>query len=456
MVFRGNQALRVLLLLGVATFYAGAVFAQNQTTTDPAAVASHRAQLEADLQNLESQIEDLRQTTLHLQGERASLERDVTLLDAQIKQAQLAIRMRALTINKLEAQITEKVGIIGALGDKYEREKESLAEMIRQLDELSDVSEVEIVLQYKNLAEYFARVDSLDYVQKGIQGSFDEIKATKQQTEDEKAALEDRKQEESDLREIQLLEKRRIEEREKEKKQILKVTQGKEKEYQNILNNREKDAAKIRAELFVLRDSAAIPFGKAVEFATRAGAKTGIRAALILGIITQESNLGENTGQCFVKDLRTGSGVGKNTDRYFATVMKAPRDTEPFVVIAQNIGFDPLNTAVSCPPSYGYGGAMGPAQFIPSTWVLYEEKIRSLMGGKILNPWEAEDAFMASAVLLKENGAGAGTYFAERLAALRYFAGWKNANKRAYAFYGDDVMALASKYQGQIDILSGK
>jgi len=39
------------------------------------------------------------------------------------------------------------------------------------------------------------------------------------------------------------------------------------------------------------------------------------------------------------------------------------------------------------------------------------------------------------------------------LAALRYLAGWVNATKPAYAFYGDDVMQLAAKYQDLINIL---
>jgi len=62
---------------------------------------------------------------------------------------------------------------------------------------------------------------------------------------------------------------------------------------------------------------------------------------------------------------------------------------------------------------------------------------------------------MASAILLMDNGADRGTYAAERLAALRYFAGWKNAEKATYAFYGDEVMGLAAKYQGLINILAG-
>ena len=128
---------------------------------------------------------------------------------------------------------------------------------------------------------------------------------------------------------------------------------------------------------------------------------------------------------------------------------------------------------------------MGPAQFIPSTWICYggyintttgkcnqnadrswvgpweyradKDRVRILLGkNSPSNPWEPKDAFMASALLMKENGANKGTRAAERLAALRYLAGWTNASKREYAFYGDDVMDLADKYQKQIDILKGQ
>ena len=73
--------------------------------------------------------------------------------------------------------------------------------------------------------------------------------------------------------------------------------------------------------------------------------------------------------------------------------------------------------------------------------------------GKAADPWDIRDAFLGTGLLLRDNGAGARTYTAERTAALKYLAGsnWKTPS---YAFYGDDVMGLARKYQEQIDILS--
>ena len=53
---------------------------------------------------------------------------------------------------------------------------------------------------------------------------------------------------------------------------------------------------------------------------------------------------------------------------------------------------------------------------------------------------------------MKDLGADAGTYDAERMAAVRYFAGG-NATNPAYAFYGDGVMDHTSYFQKQIDAL---
>jgi membrane-bound lytic murein transglycosylase B len=274
----------------------------------------------------------------------------------------------------------------------------------------------------------------------------------KKTTEEEKFALEAKKEEESSLRRIQELEKKHVEANEAEKKRILKETRGLEKEYQNVLKEKQKSATAIRSELFSLSGSAAIPFEKALEFAQFASQKTGVRPALILGILAEESNLGQNVGK----------GI-------WTVDMHPTRDRPIFLKITAHLGLNPDNMPVSKKVWYGYGGAMGPSQFIPSTWVLYagyekqtgytynetKDRIGSLTGHRPPNPWDPKDAIMATALLMADNGADKGTRAAERLAALRYLAGWGNANKKSYAFYGDDVMALAEKYQKQIDILGG-
>jgi peptidoglycan hydrolase CwlO-like protein len=408
------------------------IFAQ----VDEQTISSRRAQLERELAELEAQIDAQRELLETKQRERVSLERDVAILDAKIEKAKLSIRARDISIQKLSSEIGEKEGVISALDEKIAREKESLAQLIRKTNEVDSYSLVEIMLGNKNLSEFFVDLDAFVTIKGALNESFVVIERTKSTTQSEKNSLEEKRAEQMELRTIQELEKRRIEEQEREKHRILEISRGVEKIYQELLKEKEKSAAAIRSELFTLRGSAAIPFGKALEYAKIASRKTGVRPAFLLGVIAEESNLGENVG--------TGN---------WRTDMHPTRDRPIFKDITSKLGLDPDLMPVSKKPWYGWGGAMGPAQFIPSTWILYEKKIAKLTKHNPPNPWDPFDALMAAAILLADNGAARGGYANERLAALRYFAGWKNAEKRAYAFYGDDVMELAAKYQRQIDIL---
>jgi peptidoglycan hydrolase CwlO-like protein len=418
----------LVALLGI---FSSTVFGQQNNL-----VANRRAELEKELAELEKEINAQQAILESKQRERVSLERDVAILNAKIEKAKLSIRARDIEIQKLNSEIRARESNINQLEAKILREKASLAQLIRKTNEIDAYSLPEIVFSNRNISEFFADLDYFDSIKLAMYNSFRELEGVKKDNQNQKEMLEAKVADEVALRRIQELERKRIEEQEIEKKEILRITKGVEANYQKVLEEKKKSAAEIRAELFSLRGSAAIPFEKAYELAVKAGQKTGVRPAFILGIIAEESNLGENVG--------TGN---------WRVDMKSPRDTVPFLDITKRLGLNPDLMPVSKKPWYGYGGAMGPAQFIPSTWILYEDRIAAATGHYPPNPWDPEDAFMAAAILLADNGAAQGGYANERLAALRYLAGWSNATKPAYAFYGDDVMALTEKYQNLINIL---
>ena len=131
--------------------------------------------------------------------------------------------------------------------------------------------------------------------------------------------------------------------------------------------------------------------------------------------------------------------------------MKPTRDVAPFLEIVKSLGRDPHTTRVSCPWTIGYGGAMGPSQFIASTWVMYKSRLASVLNKTNPDPWKPQDAITATALFVGDLGAGAQTYTAERNAACRYYSG--SACGPNSAFYGDQVVSRANKIQADIDIL---
>jgi membrane-bound lytic murein transglycosylase B len=188
----------------------------------------------------------------------------------------------------------------------------------------------------------------------------------------------------------------------------------------------------------------------ALEYAQEAQAKTGVAPAFLLAIITQESNLGTDTGSCYLTDLNTGSGISSTSGRSYSKVMHPTRDIPPFLDITKSLGLDPYKTLVSCPiGGSGYGGAMGPAQFIASTWVGIKSRLSGLLGVSNPDPWNPKDALMASALFLADLGANSNSYTSEIKAACKYYGTGGSS-----CAYGRNVMSRVSKIQNNIDLLS--
>ena len=128
--------------------------------------------------------------------------------------------------------------------------------------------------------------------------------------------------------------------------------------------------------------------------------------------------------------------------------MSPTRDVPPFLSITTALNVDPYHTVISCPQAIGWGGAMGPAQFIASTWKLFASRIQKALGiSDYANPWNPEHAFMASALYLTDLGAASKSYTAESNAACKYYSGSSCSKSAFVASYGTSVMALASKIQ---------
>src|SRR3989338_2454074 len=415
-------------------------FAEEANQNAINAIKERREELQRQLDVKTGEIKVLEAFIQQKSNEAVSFERDIAIVNAEIKKAKLKIQRLDAEIAKTKTGISQKSEQIITLSAKSEKNKDSLAELIRKNNEMDSTGLAEIVLGYQKMSDFFATEDTLEPIHRLIQDTLDEIRSTKKQTEKEKDDLTEYQAEQFQLKAAQEMERKKLASNEAEKKNLLKISKGVEKGYKAIIALKQKDAATIRSQLFLLSGSPSISFEKAVEYANLVWNKLKVRPAFLLGVIREESNLGAN--------------VGKGNWKEDLAHPNCAKQRTAFTQITSELGLDPDLLPVSKKVWYGYcGGAMGRAQLIPTTWLLYKKGISNITGNNPPNPWDPKDAFVASGLLLKDNGAAAGGYEAERKAALKYLAG-SNWNKKAYAFYGNDVMEFATDYQEQIDIIN--
>ena len=438
-----------LLLVAFLFVHASGVFALTQQ--------EQRAEWQTELDQLNLDIAKNQAILDSTKANTATLQQAAAVLNAKIAQDKLLIKKKNIAIAQLDSDIADKNAHITSLEQQISDGHDSMAQLLRKTNQIDEYSLAEVVLANKNISDFFSDVDTFQSVNRSLQNLFAQIRAKKDLTEKEKTALQIQQNKETDIKVATQIEQKQVQANEKQQQYLISLNKTKEKTYAQVLADQQVQAAKIRAALFNLRDTSAITFGDALKFAQDASQKTGIRPAFLLAIITQESNLGANVGACVVSDLSTGDGSGKNTGTLFQQVMKAPRDTIPFQNIASRLGMDWHTTAVSCPlgvrytPSRGYGGGMGPSQFIPSTWELFKDQVGSKLGlsGDSLDPWNPRDAFMATALYMSELGADASSYTAERNAACKYYSGSSCSSSRRppNLSYGNSVMTIAANIQ---------
>lgn len=391
--------------------------------------------LEAELQKVLKQIGEYQKTISNIQKQKQSIQREIKLTDSQIKKTELEIQAINLTIKRLDQRINETKRSIQITEDKIERSKIFLTNALRYYYQLRQRSVVEVFLANARLSDYFSNFFYLQKLQEEISNEIQNLEELNKTLNKQKADLEAEMQEQSDLLSLAKVKYAELQDLKKQKQVLLAQAQKQESQYSRLLTEAQKTAEQIREELYRLAGGVApISFGEAVRLAELVEKYTNIRPAFLLAVLHYESRIGQNVGNCHYKNA-----------------MK-PSEQPIFEKIVGELGLDPNRMPVSCKPWYGWGGAMGPAQFIPSTWMAYKERISQITGNNPPSPWNIFDAFVAAGLKLSDAGANLRTYDAEWKSAMIYFAG-SNWNKPSLRFYGDDVMAIAKRFQNDIDIL---
>jgi membrane-bound lytic murein transglycosylase B len=423
----------------------------SQTFSQQEPPCQTREECEQLLKKYEEEIKKYEENIQKTEKEKKTLQNQISLLKRKIEKLKLEIEQSNIMIRDVSLQIENTEKSIQKTREKIEDQKKKLAQILRTVYEADKKSLVEILLSEKTLSGFFDNLMYLGLLNSKTQELLGVVKNLKTSLEDQKMVLEEEKENLERILKMQILQKKESEDLKKEKEKLSKMTEA---QYQKLLTEKkeiEKEAAKIRARIFELIGVSQAPtFGEAYELAKWIEKITGVRPAFLLAVLTQESNIGKNVGQCFLKDSKTGQGIKVSNGEKVERVMHPTRDIPHFLSITRELGRDPFNTLVSCPIPWvgGWGGAMGPAQFIPSTWIKYKERVKEITGSA--DPWNIKDSFVAAALYLADYGANKRTPEAERKAAMIYFSGTTNSR---YSFYGNSVMAIASRYEEDIRIL---
>jgi peptidoglycan hydrolase CwlO-like protein len=398
---------------------------------------SFAAQNDATEQDLKTKINILRNQINQYQESidsksqlEETLQGDIVILEAGISKIELQIQETQLVIQSLDVEISGKQIEIEKMQKEVDVKKKILSQFLQELYEKGQASSIEMALGEETFSDYFFQADSLESFQERTREIYDQFVILRQDLKNEKAELVSRKEEQMDMRAIQNDQQNTLDMQKSSKDTLLGRTRN---EKQALSEQMEK----MRSQLNALQSLGnPINIDEAVSAAKYASRLTNVAPEFLLGVLRVESGLGTNVG-----------GGRYKTDMN-------PSQWDTFKKICKELQLDPDKVPVSRRACYnsnakdgcgGWGGAMGPAQFMPSTWMGYKGRVEKLTGNSTADPWDIKDSLVAMGLKLSAvDGVTDGKRSAWAKTAAMYLAGgaWEN-----YTWYSDRVLSYADGYK---------
>lgn len=393
--------------------------------------------LESELERLERQISEYERTISEYQKQGKTLKGEIDKLNAKVAKIRLQIKAVSISLSNLNTEISLTTNRIARTEREMESHRGVIANSLQTIYQQENTSLLEVLLENPQLSDFFGNINNLVSLQGNVQISLRSLGALRDQYLDQKEQLGDELADAQALKAEQEYQYKKIQEFKAEQDDLLRATKGKEASYQELLVKTRKTAAQIRSRIFELLGGGAMSFEEAYKLAAFAEQATGVRAALLLAVLDRESALGQNVGQCT-----------------YAKAMHPTRDIPIFLALVDELGMkqglENGTLKVSCPNADGaYGGALGPAQFLPSTWKAYTSRISKITGNAPASPWHNMDAFVGAALYLKDGGAAEN----ERRAAAKYYCGTRWNRYVCLNVYGKRVVEQAERFEQDIKIL---
>lgn len=419
----GKVGFRLVLIGAVA--FAGLLFVRaipawadtpvDASTVDPNALSDTQHAIASAAKKLQKANDQL----ISLNAEYQKISSSLSSTQKTIAETQNKIAQAKLDIERKQAELD-------LLEEKEAEQKVILQGLIREMYAASQSPSVTTLLDTEDFNHLLQDPNNFLSLQQRMETVLSDVQSSQVQIADQKAAVEDAKQAHQTLLDAKV-----------QQKNALVADQ---QDTQSSIDDQQKVIARLKKEIGQLQDDLSSLLGQsysakniqdAVEFASK---MTDVPKGFLFGMLKTESNLGANVG--------TGS--------YKTDMNPDQRDT--FKSLCKDLGLNPDKQPVSKRVCYnkkakdgcgGWGGAMGAAQFIPTTWNAYASSVSSLTGNRTPNPWNLIDGVTAMAIKLsKTPGVTKGSRNALKQATCSYLGTCSASYQASVLYWADNYKQL--------------
>jgi len=197
--------------------------------------ASTYAEKQQELDSLKKRMKEHRSLIEEKRKQAETLQNEIAILEAQIREAELALQATKI-------EISQTIEAITAQEKELIKQRNTLNESLRLMYEESETTLLETLLSSRSFSAVLDRIEYLTIVKNKIDEAIDKIEKIKKDLEEKKASLEI-------LKTQQEAQAYFLNSQQKAKNELLAKTKGEEAAYQQLLADERSKANQVQGEL---------------------------------------------------------------------------------------------------------------------------------------------------------------------------------------------------------------
>ncbi len=205
--------------------------------------------LRKQIEELTKQAEQYKGTIAQKQKQADTLKKQIDILNNQILQLQTKITITDRQISSTKLEIGDLEGQIFDAGQKINKQKQEVGELISVLYEQDKLSLLAVLIKSSRLSDFADQAHQVQNLNNKLVGLLAELKTQKEDLEQDKQELDLKKTELESLNSKQISQKIALSGNKASKDTLLIQTKGQEAKYQQLLTEAEKKKAEFFSEL---------------------------------------------------------------------------------------------------------------------------------------------------------------------------------------------------------------
>lgn len=205
-----------------------------------------------EIEKLEKRMKLYEEKIKETRGMVVNLKNQLELLESEIEKSDIDIEITEKQIEKTILEIQKIKYTIDEYEKKIELQKNRLADFIKALDENDQVSNLELLLRYQSLSEYYNHYRQIIEIQNSIYSTIGEIRSNKAHLAIQKDILEEKKDRELELKKNLEIKKAELLAQAQQKEMLITETQLSEKRFQNYVAELKREQEEINNEIIAL------------------------------------------------------------------------------------------------------------------------------------------------------------------------------------------------------------